>query len=213
MRNRRVVTIGREGVYYLFLVAFIMGSAAARDVNLLIVLAGLMVGPLLLNWRIVVTAIRQLEIERRLPRQAFAGQPFVVQVRGYNGRRRLGSWMLVVEDSIQAEAADPLSGKPARRVPSRVLLPYVAAGQSGTAAYRVLLPQRGAYQFGPLQAGTGFPLGLVRGSVRQRVAERLVVYPRLGRLLPGWASVLETPRFGEARPCPADGRRVPTAPG
>lgn len=81
MLKRRVVTICREGFYYLFVLAFIVGGAALRNVNLLFLLAGLMIGPLLLNWRTVVLALRQLDVERRLPKQVFAGQPFVVEVR------------------------------------------------------------------------------------------------------------------------------------
>ncbi|MCY2990258.1 MAG: DUF58 domain-containing protein [Planctomycetota bacterium] len=196
MLKRRVVTIGREGVYYLFVLGFIMGGAALRDVNLLFVLAGLMIGPMLLNWRMVVLAVRQLEVERRLPKQVFAGQPFLVQMLGHNRRPRLGSWMLVLEDTLQAEGTDPDSGKRFPRVAAQVLLPYVAPGRWSRADYRVVLPQRGVYRFGPLRASTGFPLGLVRASVRQGHAERLVVYPRLGRLSPGWTGVLEATPFG-----------------
>ena len=89
MFQRRVVTIGREGLYYLFVLVFIMGGAALRDVNLLFVLAGLMIGPILLNWRMVVLADRQLDVQRRLTKQLFAGQPFLVQMVGHNRRRRL----------------------------------------------------------------------------------------------------------------------------
>lgn len=49
MVGRRRVGICREGVYYLFVLAFIVGGATARDLNLLFILAGMMVGPLLFN--------------------------------------------------------------------------------------------------------------------------------------------------------------------
>jgi uncharacterized protein (DUF58 family) len=89
------------------------------------------------------------------------------------------------------------------------MLPYVAPGRISRAQYRVLLPQRGLYRFGPLRAGTGFPLGLVRAVIRYTRVERLVVYPRLGRLAPGWARLLEAHPFGRYHTCqsrgPADG--------
>jgi uncharacterized protein (DUF58 family) len=202
---RRVVTIGHEGVYYLFVLAFILGGAALRDVNLLFVLAGLMIGPLLLNWRIVVLAVRQLGVDRRLPQQVFAGQPFVVQVRVQNRRRRLGSWLVVVEDVVQAEGVDRDTGQRPVRVRARVLLPYIAAGRANRAEYRLVLPRRGTYRFGPLRMGTGFPLGLFRATVRQRQAERLLVYPRLGQLSPGWTRLLESSPLGRYQTSPRQG--------
>lgn len=195
MLKRRVVTIGREGVYYLFILAFIMGGAALRDVNLLFALAGLMIGPLLLNWRMVVLSVRQLDFERRWPKQVYAGQSFLVHVRGHNRRRRLGSWMLVVQDTIAADGPEA-AGRRRPLARPQVVLPYVAAGRTGRASYRVKLPRRGAYRFGPLRVSTGFPLGLVRATARQRQSDRLVVYPRLGRLTPGWSRLLDSPRLG-----------------
>lgn len=195
--QRRVVSIGHEGFYYLFVMAFIMGGAALRDVNLLFVLAGLMVGPLLLNWRIVVQAVRQLDVERRLPKHVFAGQSVLVQIRGHNRRRRLGSWMLVVEDALQGEEPEFATHQPPPKVRSRVLLPYVAAGSSSSTAYRLQVPRRGGYRFDPLQVRTGFPLGLVKAALRQLQGERLIVYPQLGRLTSGWTQVIQSTRFGQ----------------
>ena len=53
MSHRRITRLCPEGWYFLFVVTFIIGGAVLGQVNLLVVLAGLMVGPLLFNWRLV----------------------------------------------------------------------------------------------------------------------------------------------------------------
>jgi uncharacterized protein (DUF58 family) len=193
--DRRVVVICREGVYYVFVLAFIVGGATLRDINLLFLLAGIMVGPLLLNWRFVVLAIRELAVYRRLPDQIFAGRPFRVEVFGRNYRRRLGSWMLVVDDLVQ-----PIAGgrKLARGVKAnaRVVFPYLAAGKTEKATYLITLPRRGRYQFGPMQVSTRFPMGLVKAAAKLKRYEQIVVWPRLGRLTPDWLRVMVSDRLG-----------------
>jgi uncharacterized protein (DUF58 family) len=206
--RRRLVTICREGWYYVAVLAFIVGGATLRDINLLFVLAGMMMGPLLFNWRLVVLSMRSLEVERELPDYASAGQPFRVEIRGENRRRRLGTWALVVEDTIQPDQASGAARRAKKSVAS-VMLPYVAASSSERASYRLTLPQRGRYRFGPLRVSTRFPLGLVKASARVSSYRSLVVGPRLGRLLPHWLAMLESREFGRqptlCRQGPIDG--------
>ena len=207
--NRRVVTICLEGLYYVFVLAFIVVGATLRDINLLFVLAGMMMGPLLFNWRLVVLAVRRLEVARRLPAQVFAGRPFLVEIHGENQRKHLGSSMLVVEDAIATETADEGASVNGAKASVKVMLPYIPASQSRKTTYRVTLPRRGKYRFGPLKAFTRFPLGLVKATARFRQYERVVAFPRLGRLAPQWTKLLESDRYGRhqvhSRQGPIDG--------
>ncbi|NLF73097.1 MAG: DUF58 domain-containing protein [Candidatus Anammoximicrobium sp.] len=196
MAGRRVVTICREGAYYVLLLAFIVGGATTRDINLLFVLAGMMIGPLLFNWRFVVQSLRRLSISRRLPERIFAGRPFRVEICGRNERRRLGSWMVVVDDCVQPDFADCESRKRDLRPNAGVVLPHVPAGGLVTAAYQVTLPHRGRYRFGPLRVSTRFPMGLVKASAKLKRFERVVVWPRLGQLAPHWLELLDSRRLG-----------------
>jgi uncharacterized protein (DUF58 family) len=160
----------------------------------------IMIGPLLWNWRTVVLSVRQLTIRRQLPEVVFAGQPFRVELQAGNQRRRLGSWMLVMEDRI-CPAAD---GKPRRRGQGReaaVVLPYLAPGRSSKASYQVTLPHRGLYELGPLRVSTRFPFGLVKASTRCSQVERVLVWPRLGRLAPRWVRLVDSIRLGR-QPAP-----------
>lgn len=193
---RRRVTVCREGVYYVLVLIFIIGGATARDLNLLFILAGMMVGPLLFNWRFVVQTLRNVSVSRRLPDRIFAGEPFRVEIRGQNDRRRLGCWMLAVEDCVQPERPARESSKLSSKPNAGVILGHIGAGGSGAAAYQVTLPCRGRYRFGPLWVSTRFPMGLVKGAMRCRQYERAVAWPRLGRLLPGWRELLTSRHLG-----------------
>lgn len=209
MFKRRGVTICLEGWYYVFVLAFIIVAATFRGYNLLFILAGMMMGPLLFNWRLVVLAVRRLDVRRRLPEQVFAGRPFLVEIYGENQRRHLGSSMLVVEDTIVPEGAEDGQPKNDRKASVRVILPFVPSRQTRKEAYRITLPRRGKYRFGPLQVSSRFPMGLVKATFRFRQFERIVAFPKLGRLSPHWMRLLESKRYGRhqvhSRQGPIDG--------
>ncbi len=206
--RRRSITICREGVYYCLVLAFIVGGATLRDINLLFVLAGLMIGPLLYNWRMAALSVRWLAVRRVLPDYAFAGQPFRVEIQGHNLRHRMGSWILVIEDAI---APDPVTDNPAlgEATSAGAIIPYLGAKQTESSAYRLTLPRRGRYRFGPLVVSTRFPLGLVKATARLPQYRRMIVGPRLGQLTPQWLQLMDTRRFGrqqaQYRQGPIDG--------
>ena len=196
MFHRPQTTIQREGWYYLLILAVVFGGALFKEVNLLLILAGMLLGPVLLNWQAVGTNLFGLRVERKLPRGLSAGDWLSVGLSLSNTRRRLGAWAVVVEDRIQrlTAAADNHRGPPQGAsalgpevLRPDVLFPYVPAGQSRKGGYRGRLPARGRYQFGPLRLSTRFPFGLFSRTITVGESETLVVVPRLGRLTDGWA--------------------------
>ena len=184
---RHPTIIHREGWYYLLIVAIVFGGALFKEVNLLLILAGMLLGPVLLNWQAVRTNLRGLRIERKLPRGLSAGDWLSVSLRLGNARRRLGAWAVVVHEQIERVPAAPANHR--RDPPARpdVLFPYVPAGQSRKGGYRGRLLERGCYRFGPLRLSTRFPFGLFSRTITVGQCETLVVLPRLGRLTEGWA--------------------------
>ena len=76
---RRRAWLTREGWYYLAVLTFIIGGAVLRSVNLLVILAGAMIGPLLFNWRLVIASLTGLVVRRKLP--LFAALPPSGQAR------------------------------------------------------------------------------------------------------------------------------------
>jgi uncharacterized protein (DUF58 family) len=181
-RKGRRDSLSPEGWTYLVIVGAIFAGAMVRDVNLLVLLGSLLLGPLLFNWRLVAVGLKGIAVRRTLPRTMAAGGRVVVAIDLVNRRRRIGSWTVVVEDQIHAE------GDADFRLdwPATAILNDLPAQSTRQAVYSVRLPQRGWYRFGPIRLSTGFPFGLVRRSVTIEQSSRLLVHPRLGWLTPRW---------------------------
>ena len=175
-------SLSGEGWYYLFVLAFVITATALREMNLMLVLVGMLLGPLLFSWRLVVATLAGLEVERKLPSGICAGDLLLVNVGLHNTRRRLGSWAVAVEDEIRAEAG-PGRG---RSIRPTVFFLYVPARRSRAGVYRGRLTQRGRYRFGPTRVSTRFPFGLFERRFTLNETQSLVVAPRLGRLTRRW---------------------------
>src|SRR5437660_10962756 len=105
MPIRRRAWLTRAGWYYLAVLLFILGGAVLRSINLLVVLAGMLIAPLLFNWRLVMSSLMGLAVRRRLPAQIVAGEPLTVEIEIENPRRWMSSWLIVVEDWIEQRAS------------------------------------------------------------------------------------------------------------
>lgn len=184
MTRRRQTTVCREGWYYLLVLGMVFVGAMLRDVNLLLVLAGMLAGPVVFSWRAVRLTLRGLQVQRKVPRTVCAGDLLVTSVTLTNTRRRVGSWAVVVEEQIRRET--DLGGD--RPIRTAVLFPYVPAGQARKGVYRGRLTRRGRYRLGPLRLSTRFPLGLFCRMITLGQTESLIVFPRLGRLTRRWAA-------------------------
>jgi uncharacterized protein (DUF58 family) len=174
--------ITRAGLYFLTVAALVFSGAMLRQVNLLLFLAGMLLGPLLIGWRLAVRTLAGLRVRRGLPPTLAAGETLAVTLALANPRRRLGCWTVAVEDCLEREAAGPRE----RKHQPRVVFPYVRAGDEQKIVYRLPLSRRGRYRFGPLRVSTAFPFGLVRRRMTVEQPQTLTVLPRLGRLRPGW---------------------------
>src|SRR5688572_21259593 len=219
MPLRRRAWLTREGWYYLAVLAFIIGGAVLRSVNLLVILAGTMLAPLLFNWRLVMASLMGLSIRRQLPAQVSAGEGLTVEIYVGNTRRWMSSWLVVVEDWIERSSKrktgnrEPgqwaLTGSRGMFRPDAVhaqaLITHAPAGGQGVGTYRLTLHRRGRYRFGPLRVSTRFPLGLVRGQMTLPAKDELIVSPRLGRLLPAWTNLLQAEQVGDERRHPQRG--------
>ncbi len=185
----RQTLICREGWYYLVVLALVFAGAILREVNLLLILAGMLLGPVIFNWRAMGLTLRGLEVRRKMPEGVCAGDLLVASVQLSNTRRHVGSWAVVVEDEVRREPS-PNGNQPRHEKPIRtgVLFPYVPAGESRSGAYRGRLPQRGRYRLGPLKISTRFPFGLFSRTIDLGRVRTLTVYPRLGRLTRAWAT-------------------------
>ena len=187
MLGRRRTRLTREGWYYLLVLAFVVTGAMLREINLLMMMAGLLIGPLLLNWRLAVASLRPLVASRRLASTVGVGEALSVEITVHSGKGWLpwfstGGWAVTVEDEIRRVGA----GSSATPLRSGVLFWHIARGKAQRVAYRGRLLRRGHYEFGPLTVSTRFPLGLVRRWMVVDAPQELIVLPRLGQLTPAW---------------------------
>ena len=179
-RSRTIIC--REGLYYFVLTAFVFAGAMLGDVNLLMLLGGMLVGPIWLSYRLVSKTLRGLQVERHLPHGVCAGDLLVVKVELANSRKRLGSWAVTVEEEIR-RVGDGRRGEVLRPA---AFFSYVPARQTRQRTYRGRIPRRGRYQFAVPTVSTRFPFGLLRRTIRIGNPDVLVVYPRLGQLTQHW---------------------------
>jgi uncharacterized protein (DUF58 family) len=203
----------REGWYYLAVLSFIVGGAALCHVNLLVVLGGMMLAPLLINWRLSLAGLRGVTI-RRLPlRNVPAGQLMVAEFEITNHRRWFAAWMLVVEDRWRrvADDAPPAAGSGRLAIgrwlhdwlflagvtKGTVFIPCVAPGETARVHYEFLFPRRGRYAVAGYRLRSCFPLGLVEAVATIRQKAELLVLPRIGRLSGEWTQRIAAVMAGE----------------
>jgi len=218
------VTVCLEGWCYLFLVVFVIGSAVVRDLNVLVLLTGMMIGAFLFHWRMVINSLRQIEIKREMPLHAFAGDSVPISIVVENQKTRLPSWTVVVEDSWdrlgpavntprttkpspvpkpkdeEGEGQDPLDGGAvetvAKKHPPTVSFPLVRGGERCCQTYRRHVSSRGQYELPTMRIWSRFPIGLLRATRKAKLNQSIYVYPRLGKLSIRWQNAIESPQFG-----------------
>ena len=180
-------TLCREGWYYAIGLMFVFSLALIRDINLLILLSGLMMGPLMLSGFLTVFTLRGLQVRRKMPRGVCAGDLLVSTVILSNTRRRLGSWAVEVQEPIE-RVGNGKNHRGKHLLPS-IFFPYLPAGQLCKSTYRGRLAERGRYRLGPMRLSTRFPFGLFCHRTTVGPTDRAGGFPAPGRL---------TPRLGRA---------------
>lgn len=150
-------------------VAFTIGTTAVGFAalntgnNLLYLLLGAMLGFIVVSGWLSEQAIRDLHIERQIPRAVTVGRELVLTYHVRNRKRYLPS--LAVE-LIEAGLAEP------------AFVSHVPAGGRATARSSNGFIRRGVYPLGTLTISTSFPFGLFRKERDIELPGEVVVWPR-----------------------------------
>ena len=190
--KRASLSMTREGWYYLGMMGFIVAGAVIRDINLLYIMAGMMLGPLLLSFYASGRSLRRIQAKRRFDPLVAAGDPLYVEItvsKPTGSPRGLG---IVMRDLVRRKQDGARTSSHA----AELFFAHVPAGATRDHSYCLRLHRRGAYELGPLRASTGMPLGLVRAAVVWDESDTILVSPRLGSLQPAWARFRELPYDG-----------------
>lgn len=113
-------------------------------------------------------ALRGLEIRRRMPRTAFAGDPLTVEILVTNLKSRIASYAIEVTDIGQPGAID----KPC-------FFLKVAAGKTASARYEHAFCDRGEHTLTGFRVTTRFPFGLFEKSRELLASTDILVYPTI----------------------------------
>ena len=137
MLHKHRLTITYEGFYYLFVLFFVVIGAFLREINLLLLLTGMMIGPLVFNWWAITTTLRGLVVTRNLPERICAGDLLIIELSVTNSRSRNDSWAISLEDPIRRleSSTSPQTSS------ARVMAVRVRAGETQRLIYRGRLMQ------------------------------------------------------------------------
>lgn len=203
----------REGWYYLAVLSFIVGGAALCHVNLLVILGGMMLAPLLINWRLALASLRSVSVRRLPMRPVHAAQPLVVEFEIKNPRWWLAAWMVTVEDqwfraaSVRAEKSANawfsldswvkwFLGHEVEAV-ATAFAPCVEPGATVRTSYELLFSRRGRYAIHSFRLRSCFPLGLIEAVATIADSHEVLILPRIGRLSAEWTHRIAAALSGE----------------
>lgn len=188
------VRLTRLGWQFAFIAVFAMVGGAIRAYNLPLVLAGLVVAALVIQWRWSRQTLLGVKLERRLPDEAFAGEPFTIRFLVTNRSGWLPAWLVRIDDAIGQRPTigvrswfRPWRVEPVRGMTTaRCGLGVILSRSTLTTSYQCLITRRGRYDFGPATVSTGAPLGLMLASRPEPLPQSLYVFPRLLTLRHRW---------------------------
>jgi uncharacterized protein (DUF58 family) len=148
------------------LVIFVTGLF--KGINLLVLLAYLLGGLWVINWRFGKRDLPGIRAWRRATAPIFAGESTEVCIELQNGSRRAARALMLEDCGTEHELGWlVLRLEPDR--PERV-------------RWRQVFRRRGRYALAPLRLTSRFPFGLVWRSVELTGVEEWVVLPRIGRV-------------------------------
>lgn len=165
--NRRL-RFTPEGTRFV-LVALAIGVAAINTGNnLLYLVLAMMLSLIILSGILSESSLRMVNIKRSLPKEAFAGRPFLVKITALNSKKRFPSISLIFKDHI--DKFGPGGSQYFLKIPPR-------GNISGS--YHMTLNRRGLYTFKHGRLATRYPFGLFLKSKETGEASEILVYPRI----------------------------------
>ena len=162
-----------SGLFFLVGTTLIGLTAVDADVNLLLMLFGLCVGALMVNFLLGWRCLRFISIRRIAPEAAVVGQQFDLRYIVTNKHRWITARALIVEDEAYSGASIP---NPQGFITS------LGPGETRTISLPYLCDVRGRLTFASIRVLTGFPFNLLLKWRRLHDKREMVIYPMLGGL-------------------------------
>jgi uncharacterized protein (DUF58 family) len=180
--------IVRLGWHFGFIAAFAILGGSLRGFNLMLILAGAMLGAMIMQWRWSKTCLQTLTMRRRLPSEAFAGTSFRVRFLATNSAWSMPIWMIRMDDRIYSDRYGETI--------SCASIGRIGAGRTVSISQEAMIQRRGRYDFGPITVSTRFPFALIESTATYTERNTLYVYPQLFRLSSQWRRRLSSQTGG-----------------
>lgn len=193
LRSWRRIRFTRAGVFFTA-GSFAIGFAAINTGNnLLYLLLGAMLGAMAVSGWLSEQTLQRLRITRLVPRGGHVGEQIPLHYRITNGKRRLTTYALELQEPGLPDIAFAASVPP---------------GDSVSATSRPVFLNRGVYPLRQLTLATDYPFGLFRKERDIPVPGEIVVWPRVDlRVRTPAGAAGRQPRADLATPAPGLGAR------
>lgn len=172
LRNLRLFTLTRVGLFFLLLILILSLASVSTGNNLLTVVLSLLLSSILVSGVFSNVILSDINVSLNLPDRIFAGEPtrFILSLQNEKHYFPVISVLLGGYRAAQATAGALLQ--------SRAYFPFVAPRQSQSYAIQTEFGRRGRYDLAGFKAQTGFPFGFF-DKAREIPAEGdIVVFPR-----------------------------------
>lgn len=181
------VRLNRLGVHLGFIALFAVLGGALRGFNLLLMVAGLLVGILVIQWRLSRRIVESVDVQRKTLADTFAGQTIRFQYTVENLSRWVPAWLVIVRDRIQVTD----SGSKRKPLEGQCGIGTLGPGARRSCHYECTIMERGRYRVAKNEVTSGFPFGLTTArKLNKDVPADLYVYPQLYELQPHWQRLI-----------------------
>ena len=165
-RRRRRLKVSRDGKIFVAVTIVIGLAAVNTGNNLLFLLLGWMCSVIIASGILSESSLRGLVVTRQPPARIFAGRPFLMGIQLRNGKGRLPSFSIEIEDLVGGRPLD-----------KKCYFLKVPAGRTQATSYRHTFPRRGLYKLDGVRVATKFPFALFRKSRDVDHASEVLVFP------------------------------------
>lgn len=164
----RSFRITKTGIIFIGL-AILVGLAAINSGNnLLHIIFATMMGFIIVSGVFSERCLRGIQIERDVPEYIFAEEEATVRLILRKRKAKFPSFSLKIEDRV--------SGR------GRIYAGYCISlfpEEKREVEYRCVFPERGLHRFEEVRISTEFPFGFFAKSMRVRVTQEVIVYPKI----------------------------------
>lgn len=172
----RTLRATRPGWCFIAIILCVGFAALNTGNNLLYLVFALMLAFLVLSGILSESSLRGVAVERRLPREIFAGTANPVLLRIENRKPRVAAFAISIEDRLEFADGAKTDGRVAA---GRCFVLRVGPDAAVERSYAWTPARRGEARLASIKISTRFPFGLFVKSIEVEAAENVLVYPAI----------------------------------